>query len=487
MAITIVKNLTQNYFYPSANEILITANSNNTGKCNFRYICDIYINSIKVHTLKTFPDPTTGYGLFNLQRICEDYIETVIDKSAATHAIVPGTNTSAPNAAFSLQVKFGEEYDNTLACDGVVNQYLNLLNSNTAYVFEGGIDYEYFTTYSSTYSVVGTFSNPSKFLTNAPRELTLTYNDQFCLDFLTLQNINVADWKLDIKTYDNTNTLINTYSYPTNKTHLIRRMRLFCGPYDINRIANTTIINPVVKRYTVQLRYSTSTLVSEVFTFNLKNPEAFQSRFCFTGQLGSPELYTFYHRKRTLYNINRNNYTKVLSPLNTQYTLGDRGSQTYQITGQERGTVGSYIREADAKWLTELPLSKDIFILQRPELMETQLVATASGTATFLYKKPKWATGIENEFVVGNSVFLHQLNGTQSGKYTITNIPVENQITISGTFSGTPCGFLQKDTTWRKLPIVATDNTVEVFQRLGSPILYQFNWETAYQKTTLRG
>lgn len=487
MAITIIKNLTQNYFYPSANEILITANSNNTGKCNFRYICDIYINAVKVHTLKTFPDPTTGYGLFNLQRICEDYIETEINQSASTHVLTAGTNTSAPNAAFSLQVKFGEEYDNTLTCDGVLNQYLNLSNSNLAYVFEGGVDYEYFTQFSSTYSVVGTFSNPAKFLTNAPRELTLTYNDQFCLDFLSLQNINIADWKVDVKTYDSTNALIATYSYSTNKTHTIRRYRLFVGPYDINRIANSTVINPVVKRYTVQLRYSTSSLVSEVFTFNLKNPEAFQSRFCFTGQLGAPELYTFYHRRRTSYDIERNNFSKVLSSSNTPYTLGDRGLQTYQVRGQERGVVGSYVREADAKWLTELPLSKDIFILQRPELMETQLVATASGSSTFLYKKPKWATGIENEFSVGDAVFFHQLNGTQSGKYTITNIPVENQITISGTFNSTPCGFLQKDITWRKLPIVATDNRVEVGQRLGTPILYQFNWQTSYQKTTLRG
>jgi hypothetical protein len=48
------------------------------------------------------------------------------------------------------------------------------------------------------------------------------------------------------------------------------------------------------------------------------------------------------------------------------------------------------------------------------------------------------------------------------------------------------CGQIQKLTTWSKLPIVPTDNTIEVKQRLGRPIEYTLNYQMAYSKTTLR-
>ena len=59
MAITIINQKTSNAFYPAGNPINVTVNSNNSGNCNFRYICDFYINGTKVFTDKLFPDPTT--------------------------------------------------------------------------------------------------------------------------------------------------------------------------------------------------------------------------------------------------------------------------------------------------------------------------------------------------------------------------------------------------------------------------------------------
>jgi hypothetical protein len=49
------------------------------------------------------------------------------------------------------------------------------------------------------------------------------------------------------------------------------------------------------------------------------------------------------------------------------------------------------------------------------------------------------------------------------------------------------CGIVQKKENWSILPIVISDNTVEVKQRTARPIEYTLNYRTAYQKTTLRG
>jgi hypothetical protein len=49
------------------------------------------------------------------------------------------------------------------------------------------------------------------------------------------------------------------------------------------------------------------------------------------------------------------------------------------------------------------------------------------------------------------------------------------------------CGYIQKKENWKTLPIVISDNTIEVKERTGRPIEYNLTYQTSYQKTTLRG
>jgi len=489
MAITILRNLTANYFYPSANPIAITVNSNNTGKCNFRYISDLYINGTKVYTQKLFPDPITGFGFINVQRVCEDYIQTLENLSAATNVLREAHTVAVPSAAYSIQLKIGEEYDNSTDCDGSVLQYLNLANTNSAYVFESAIDYELWPSFNTTNYVVGTTSNSTPFITNAPKEITLTYNDQFSYDFITRQTINVADWKVDVRTYDQSGVGIATYSYATNRTHTgVYRFRVHCGPYDINRIAATTVINPSVSRYTVNLRWGATTSVSEIRTFKLKNPTSFQSRFCFTDQWGSQANITMDHRLRSGLRIQRGVYQKNLlrnTGSGWSYDVGNRGAEQWQNMAIQNDFVSSFLKRDEALWVNEIFFSPLVSIYKRPELLEARCVATASGFGTFLYKKPEWAENTLNTFSSGSLFFFDQ-NGSKSGRYAIVSEPVENQVVVSGTFSVGDCGYIQKDVSYQKLPIVITTNEVNIPQKISGPQQIAFEFTRSYLKTTLR-
>ncbi len=483
MSISIISNFTQNKYYPSANPINCTINSNNSGKCNFRYICDIYINGVKVFSDKLFPDPNTGYAFFQVSRVIQDYIETSLPKEPYIHLINPGNSTTAPSSVVTVYCRFGEEYDNSTNCDGQVSQYLNLATSNTFYVFESAIDYEYFPTFDYTDYLVGTSSATTKFLTNSPRELDIRLNDSYYLDFITDKTIT-ASFSLNVEAFSATGSVLNK-SW-TRSLGTYRRVRLAVGPYDINLYDNDVTIGANVKYYLVKFKWN-STTVTETFRFNVKSPKTFDTRLSFIGLLGSPETYTFYHRNRKSFNIERKNYERTLqsnySGGQWKYQVGDRGTSTYAISANETHTVSSFVEVDVSEWLTEMWLSPEVWTYLRPQMLEFRPFKQGSYVYYQIYG--------EHDFVVGDEVFSFSSNLDYQDKFTINyvdgqTIGMNMLYSIYGaTLEGT-CGFVQKYDGWKKLPITISDNQIEVRQKLGRPIEYQLNYAMSYQKNTLR-
>lgn len=478
MAIFIISNLTSNKFYPSQNPINATVNSNNSGKCSFRFICDVYLNGTKVFTEKLFPDPVTGYGFFQVSRVCQDYIKTLISKSPVSAAISVAGSTTTPASAFSLQLKFGEEYDSSLTCDGTINQYTNLATSNTAYVFESAIGYEDFPTFNYTDYLVGTQSASTKFLTNSQREIEVTYNDSYSLDFISLQTIN-SNFKRIVKTYDSSNTLLQTVT-ASNSPSTTRRYRVHCGPYDINTLASSTVISQNVDRYEVYLTYN-NTKITETFTFKVKDPKAFRTRIAFVGLLGGIEHFTFYHRKRTSYNIERKTYSKTLQSNYSgqwKYEVGDRGDSVFGISAKEQNQVSSYCDVATSEWLYEMWLSPSVWTYRGADLKTFRTIVDGPDLKL-------WVDG-EHGLVQDDFVYIYSDNNSISGYYQVLYVD-GNIITTDGGWSTSisGCGWLNKEENWQILPVVISDNTVEVKEKLGRPIEYTLNYAAAYTKTTL--
>jgi hypothetical protein len=407
MAIFIISNLTSNKFYPSQNPINVTLNSNNSGKCNFRFICDVYINNVKVFTDKLFPDPTTGYGFFQLSRVIQDYIQTYfVKESNATGGglIKLAANTTAPSAAFQLELKFGEEYDSTTTCDGPITQYLNLATSNTAYVFECAIDYEEFPTFNGNSYLMGTVSNTTPFLTNSNNEIDVTYNDTYSVDFITTQTIN-SNWKVYITTYNSSNAVLATYSTTSASLSNVRRYRVLCGPYDINSIYGSTIIGKNVSYYTVCLKYSNTT-ISETLTFNVKEPKTFRTRIAFIGLKGGVEHFTFYHRNKTQYNVERKTFNKALQSNYSgqwKYEVGDRGESVYAINAQQQNAVSTYCDKSTSEWLYEMWLSPIVWTYLRPDLYSFRTIVDGSDLKI-------WVDG-EHGIVQNDMIYVFSDNG----------------------------------------------------------------------------
>lgn len=492
MAITIVSNFTSGRFYPSANPINTTVTSNNSGKCNFRYICDLYVNGTKVFTDKIFPDPNTGYGFFLLSRVLQDYIATLqLSNSFAMFNL--GASAAAPSAALSVYCRFGEEYDNSLNCDGTVLQYPNLATSATFFVYEGAFDYEDYPTYNHTNYLMGTASATASksFLTNSPREVDVTYNDTYYLDFLTNATIN-SNWRLIVTI---NGVLFTQFIAPTLTN--VRRYRLAVGPLNINKLTGAPIINQEITSYEVYLAHN-NIRQSEIFRFNVRDPKTFTTRLGFVGLLGGIEHFTFYHRNQKNYAIDRRTYEKTLGRNISNawsYTVGDRGTTTYKLNAQEQHRVSTYCSQDMSEWLYEMWLSPDVWTYRRPELQEIRIydeAGTYTGTpdSRILF----WVNDTSN-LRAGDYIMVipEKIEGYVEfiARFQIVSV-VGNIVDVGATYGSyfpprQLCAYIYKDTNFDILPVTISDNAIEVKQKTSRPVEYSLNYQMAYSKTTIRG
>ena len=492
MAITIISNFTSGKFYPSSNPINTTVTSNNSGKCNFRYICDLYVNGTKVYTEKIFPDPTTGYGFFLLSRVIQDYTATLAVANT-TSVFNLAASTLVPTSSFSVYCRFGEEYDSSISCDGSVLQYTNLSTSNTFYVYEAAFDYENFPTYNYTDYIMGTSSATASksFLTNSPREVDVTYNDSYYLDFITGVPMN-SSWRLQVTVND-----IPFTSFAATSLSNTKRYRLAVGPYNLNKVFSAPVINAEVKSYRVYLTFN-DVRQSEIFTFNVKDPKEFTTRLGFVGLLGGIEHFTFYHRNTKSFNIQRSSYEKTIGRNKSgawSYDVGDRGTTTYKVLAKEQHKVGSYCSKENSEWLYEMWLSPDVWTYRRPEIQEIRIYDEAGTyTGEFDSRILLWVNDTSN-LNVGDYIMVipEMIDGYIEfiGRFQIIGIE-GNSIDVGATWASyfpphQLCAYIYKDTNFERLPVTISDNSIEVKQKLTKPIEYSLSYQMAYSKTTLRG
>ena len=240
-----------------------------------------------------------------------------------------------------------------------------------------------------------------------------------------------------------------------------------------------------ISYYEVWLQWN-STRVTEIFTFRVKDPKPFRTRIGFIGLKGSIEHFTFYHRDRASYNIDRRNYEKLLQSNYSnewKYEVGDRGTTTYKVSAREQHAVATYCDRDTSDWLYEMWLSPQVWTYRRPELYNFR--PYQDGTSVKF-----WVDG-DHGFVAGDDLFTFSGSGSFKDLYTV--ISVDGNIVDCGLLYSVygadlpACGLVHKVDTWEMLPIVISDNTIEVKQKTSRPIEYSLNYQMAYQKTTLRG
>jgi hypothetical protein len=82
--------------------------STNTGQTNFKYVCDIYVGGNLVTRLKSFPQPTSTKGIFNVAPVIRNYWASYFKPDIVTPSVFSYTGS---DIYVDYELKFGEEYN----------------------------------------------------------------------------------------------------------------------------------------------------------------------------------------------------------------------------------------------------------------------------------------------------------------------------------------------------------------------------------------
>jgi len=157
--------------------------------------------------------------------------------------------------------------------------------------------------------------------------------------------------------------------------------------------------------------------------------------------------------------------------------------------------VATYCSKEVSDFLYEMWLSPDVWTYRRPEIQQIRIYDEYGTYSGFVNSRILfWVNDTEGlsvgdylmvipEYIAGYTEFI--------GRFQIVSI-VGNIIDVGADYSSyfpprELCAYIYKDTTFDRLPVVISDNAIEVKQKMTKPVEYSLNYQMAYTKTTLRG
>jgi len=352
MAIT-VRQQPANLF-PAYNDAVYIVTSTNVAQPNFKFVADIYVNSVKVDRMLIPPHPTELSGKVNVSPLLESRVS--VDISADDNRILPNTHSNV-----LYEVKFGEAYGSS----GTVI-YPNLTNISGKYLWNAVVDYPTFCNYSSG-DYIGSFLTENPLVKDG---IELMVDDNA---WLYWNNYNLDTSYVKVVTYDSLGTLLGTFKID-NKYSTSRFLRIPTGPYNILNIPDAQftlgvqpIITGSVDHYTVQTFNSINVGISGEAEYKIvENCSRYEKRrLQFLNELGGYDTFNFTLVSKETMDIERSIYKKDLGSYGTSYSFvnspNDRAYSQYHTRIKDKISIQSdWVTEEQLAWLEQLVTSPDV-------------------------------------------------------------------------------------------------------------------------------
>ena len=352
MAIT-VRQQPANLF-PAYNDAVYIVTSSNVAQPNFKFVADIYVNSVKVDRMLIPPHPTELSGKVNVSPLLESRVS--VDISADDNRILPNNNSNV-----LYEVKFGEAYGSS----GTVI-YPNLTNISGKYLWNAVVDYPTFCNYSSG-DYIGNFLTEHPYLKSG---MDLMVDDNA---WLYWNNYNLDTSYVKVMTYNSANTLIGTFKID-NKYSTSRFLRIPTGCYNILNIPDaqfTLGVQPILtgaeSYYTVQTFNSSNVLISSLARYNIvDNCSRYEKRrLQFLNELGGYDTFNFTLVSKETMDIERSMFKKDLGSYGSSYSFvnspNDRAYSQYHTKIKDKVNIQSdWVTQDQLAWLEQLVTSPDV-------------------------------------------------------------------------------------------------------------------------------
>lgn len=217
------------------------------------------------------------------------------------------------------------------------------------------------TDFTDDYLLVTT-STDNKFLTNyvgyKPVKLLEVETQNFMID-----TPGLSSYSLVLRTYDNTNTIIQTLATSSVFTSTLKYFTIPVGTENLINTYNDSSIFNGVSTYDLSI-WRSGTRRSEYLYRKIDNICSIYPnvRIVFLNRMGGYDYWTFDRDNKRTVNINRTEYKKVLRP---NYGIGERGQTTLAQDVQHTFSLNSnWVSESDYAYLEELISSPNVYIVE---------------------------------------------------------------------------------------------------------------------------
>jgi len=408
MAITEMKG--QLAYAPVYNELVHTFKSTNVAQPKFKFIVDIYVDGVAApnytHRLLINPEPVYNYGVVDVHRIMETYLQSDIGDNNAT---TTGMTVNA-NSVHEYRIEYGEQYE----VAGVITDFPSLTISSNTYVINGSLKFNDWLLFDFNNYLTNTATD--RFLTNAPLIQNINrINSTAWLHFLPFDANNPTTAR--IRTYDVTGFLIGTWEVANNTIFAQisgKNIKVPSGIKNINNIPNAELsvgVQPIITAatysYDIMLKNNIAAQISEIRTYMITDECKYPNkRLHFLNALGGFDAYDFGLVSKKTTDINRKFYKKNPSRLTLtgyDYATSDREKiQYFTKTTDKMKLTSDWISEAESVWLQELVESPEIYLEDGKNLISiANITASTYETKTDVVDK-LYNIEVEIEFSTDN-------------------------------------------------------------------------------------
>ena len=465
---------------------------------NYRYVADVYINDSFITRTKVFPN-VTNYGIFRLDRICQDYISYDYQNIPT---ISENFNQNCSSIA-NIKLVFFEEYGSlttgttiftatsitadTLAFYNGAISYLGDLNNNyDPTVFEGSTRVrgpKTFVNYAHRRYLADPISNSlygGEFMTYAPRTLKMDYTDTYWLNIINPVEYNI--YQMVVETYDKNNTLISAYTFDngyftpslTGVSMCNDLISVGVGPLNLNSVAysfySAPIIDQDVSYYKVWTLWndqiSSPERSSEIFTINMSNKKFYQKfRFTWLNSLGGFDRFSFEGRNSQNKNVvNSTEYKKLYGDTSGSYISYGSENRSREVIYQNvenTYTVNSqFITESEAYWLNELYTSPVVFLEVSEKLDTWVTTENVGGLLKLIFTEP-------HNLDDSDLVCIIDCNDSSNNQYSSVTVEDPFSCLVATNYFNSTFGYIfPVGKTPKTLPIIINDKNYTIKQAI---------------------
>jgi len=353
--------------------------SNNNLQTNFKYVCDVYVDGSLVTRLKSFPQPVSTKGIFNIAPIVRNYWNSYFKPNISSFSAFPYTGS---DIYVPFEVKFGEEYGGVL--------YTNL-ETSTGRAYNYSFDYLYNPTSDAFLSASRYDSSYAGFyLTNRDKTqiqfpYSLLTTGTLYTSFLSDAENTTKNLSLDIVVTDGT---VNTYTGSTTSWKDYALIDI--SPRALNNYIGTTIIDGNTKYYDVRVKIAGVQV--DTMRVNLTCTQYDIIPLHFLNAVGGYETFHFSLVNRQSRSVERKSferlnyeYESATTSMDNVDAYGRLYGGTIPFSTQQKLTyklISDWINFTDYNWIKELISSPEVY-MQR----NNQFIPVVVGTNNWSEKK----------------------------------------------------------------------------------------------------